>query len=160
MHAKNFVCCGGFPLDLKMINRHFKMLTYGDGSGRNKKRAESFIPLHIKTMSSQVRWGRVGKLSLQSLRRKIHSASATGLFFSIKISFKTFRLFLWSEGEFYYTLVCLSLFMSLLFDLRFKWETIGWSLRLGNAIYVRGSLCKAWGSHFTIHEHSDDLKVT
>lgn len=32
-HAKFFLC-GGFPLDLKMINRHFKMFTYGDGSGR------------------------------------------------------------------------------------------------------------------------------
>lgn len=52
-HAKFFVC-GGFPLDLKMINRHFKMFTYGDGSGRVGE--QKFLPpnFHIKTMSSQV----------------------------------------------------------------------------------------------------------
>lgn len=93
MHAK--ISCGGFPLDLKMINRHFKTFTSHTAMVHKRGEAQK-VPsysIHIKTMSSQVRWrqlGRKSSLSSRLLPAKIPAAAATGLF-SIK-SFKIFSL--------------------------------------------------------------------
>jgi hypothetical protein len=79
---------GGFPLDLKMINRHFKMLAYGEMVHEKGEMSKKFHPLLFtsKTMSSQVWWRQERELGWRVKKfssfdaAKIHAADATRTF--------------------------------------------------------------------------------
>lgn len=79
MFSAFFVCVlVGFPLDLKMINRHFKMLTYG---GKEGEANSLFAPQTIRDCVSSHQNNVESSAVKRKVTRKTHAADATGTLF-------------------------------------------------------------------------------